>query len=163
MTGSIRKFSWNTMLKCACLVLLFLAGSMRAERPIDIRLATLLPGGSSYHRILLGMREKWRQAPGGGVNLTIYPNGAMGGEADMVRRMRVRELQAAVLSVVGLADIDDSVSALQYMPVMFRSLEEVDYVREKLRPMLEKRLSDKGFVVLFWADAGWIRFFSKRP
>jgi TRAP-type C4-dicarboxylate transport system substrate-binding protein len=29
--------------------------------------------------------------------------------------------------------------------------------------MLEKRLEDKGFVVLFWADTGWVRFFSKQP
>jgi hypothetical protein len=31
---------------------------------------------------------------------------------------------------VGLSEIDKSVSALQYMPMMFRTLEEVDYVRQ---------------------------------
>ena len=29
--------------------------------------------------------------------------------------------------------------------------------------MLEKRLNDKGFVVLFWSDTGFVRFFSKQP
>jgi len=47
------------------------------------------------------------------------------------------------------------------MPLMFRSLEEEAYVRAKLAPELERRLAEKGFVVLFWADAGWVRFFSK--
>ena len=46
---------------------------------------------------------------------------------------------------------------------MFRSLEEVDYVTEKVTPMLEQRLNQKGFVVLFWTDTGFVRFFSKRP
>jgi len=45
----------------------------------------------------------------------------------------------------------------------FRNLEEVDYVREKLRPLLEERLLAKGYVVLFWTDSGWVRYFSKTP
>jgi len=36
-------------------------------------------------------------------------------------------------------------------------------VRERLRPRLEKTFYDKGYVVLFWADAGWVRWFSKKP
>jgi len=67
------------------------------------------------------------------------------------------------MSVVGLSEIDRSVTALQYMPMMFRTLEEVDYVREKLQPDLEARLLKKDYVVLFWGDAGWVRFFSKEP
>jgi TRAP-type C4-dicarboxylate transport system substrate-binding protein len=39
----------------------------------------------------------------------------------------------------------------------------VDYVREKMRPAMEKKFLDKGFVVLAWGDAGWVRFFSKEP
>lgn len=136
-------------------------GETFGQSPIRVRLATLAPKGSSYHQILQAMAEKWRQAPGGGVALTIFTDGSMGGEADMVRRMRVGQIQAGMLTVVGLSEIDQSVSALQNMPMMFRSLDEVDYVRQKLAPTLEKRLLDKGFVVLFWGDSGWVRFFSK--
>src|SRR5205814_7796169 len=71
--------------------------------------------------------------------------------------------QAAMLTVQGLAQIDPSVSALEDMPMMFRSLEEVTYVREKLRATIEKKFQDKGYVLLFWADTGWVRFFSKDP
>src|SRR5437660_1527810 len=49
------------------------------------------------------------------------------------------------------------------MPMMYESLEEARYVREKLRPLLEQKIAAKGFVVLFWGDAGWVHFFSKRP
>ncbi len=142
----------------ACLVAPMLAAE--AQTP-TVRLATLAPRGTSYHQALLALREKWRQAPGGGVALTIYPDGTMGSESDMVSRMRVGQLQAAMLTVIGLQEIDDSVSALQEIPMMFRSFDEVDYVREKLRPRLEKRFLEKGFVVLFWGDAGWIRYFSR--
>ena len=96
-------------------------------------------------------------------NNLIYPDGSQGGETDMVRRMRIGQLQGGLLSVVGLREIDPTISALQNMPLMFRNWEEVDYVREKLRPGMEKKFLDKGFVVLAWGDAGWVRFFSKDP
>ena len=134
-----------------------------AGGPVKVRLGTLAPRGSSYYKHLQAMGEKWRQAPGGGVLLTMYPDGTMGTEADMVRRMRLGQLQAGMLTAAGLADIEPAVSGLQYMPMMFRSLEEVDYIGVKLQPMLEKRLEEKGFVVLFWGDTGWGRFFSKQP
>ncbi|MGO9275258.1 MAG: TRAP transporter substrate-binding protein DctP [Terriglobia bacterium] len=132
-----------------------------AAPPVRIKLATIIPRGTPPYEALLEMREKWRQAPDGGVELIVYPDGTMGGEADMVRRMRVGQIQAALLSMTGLSEIDKSVNALQDMPMMFRSLDEVEYVREKMRPTLEKRLADRGFVALFWGDIGWVRFFSK--
>ncbi len=134
-----------------------------AGSPVKVRLGTLAPRGSSYTKHLQAMGEQWRQAPGGGVLLTIYPDGTMGSETDMVRRMRLGQLQAGMLTAAGLAEIEPAVSGLQNLPMMFRTLEEVDSIGEKLQPMLEKRLEEKGFVVLFWADTGWVRFFSKQP
>ena len=134
-----------------------------ADSAVRVRLGTLAPKGSSYTKHLQVMGEKWRQAPGGGALLTIYPDGTMGSEADMVRRMRLGQLQAGMLTAVGLGEIEPAVTGLQYMPMMFRSLEEVDYIGERLQPMLGKRLEEKGFVVLFWGDSGWVRFFSKQP
>lgn len=139
-----------------------LPAELGAAGPVRIRLATLAPKDTSFHKSLQAMGEKWRLASNGSVNLTIYTDGTMGGEADMVRRMRVGQIQAAMLTVGGLSQIDDAVGGLQNTPMMFRSLAELDYVHEHLRPMLEKRFLDKGFVVLFWGDAGWVRFFSKQ-
>jgi len=134
-----------------------------AQEAVKIRLGTLAPRGTTWHRALLEMGEKWRAGQGAGATFIVYTDGSQGSEADMVRRMRVGQLNAALLTVVGLNDIDDSTTALQKMPMIFRSWEELDYVREKLRPRLEKRFFDKGFVVLCWGDAGWVRFFSKTP
>src|SRR6186997_823932 len=114
-----------------------------AADDVRIRLGTLAPRGTSWHRALLEMGEKWRAGQGAGATFIVYTDGSQGGEADMVRRMRVGQLNAALLSVVGLNDIDDSVTALQKMPLVFRSWDEVDHVREKLRPAMEKRFYDK--------------------
>ncbi len=134
-----------------------------AAGQLNIRLGTLAPSGSSFHTALVEMGQKWRDMSGGNVKLTIYPDGTQGGEADMVRMMRAGILTAGMFTVVGLSEIDRSVGGLSFLPLTFSSWEEYDYVVEKLSPRLEKLLLDKGFVVLFWGDAGWVRFFSKAP
>jgi TRAP-type C4-dicarboxylate transport system substrate-binding protein len=153
--------TFRTKLTTICL-LLVCSWQTRAAQP-TIKLATLAPKGTTFHQELLSMGEKWATAPGGGANLTIYTDGSLGGERDMVRRMRSGQIQAAMLTITGLSEIDDSVAALQNMPMIFRNTGELEYVREKLRPQLEQKFKDKGFVVLFWGDAGWARFFSKKP
>src|SRR5213594_3023167 len=55
-----------------------------ADKPVNLKLGTLAPRGTSYHKSLLSMGEKWRQATGGAVRLTVFPDGTQGGEADMV-------------------------------------------------------------------------------
>lgn len=137
--------------------------AIAADKAVRIKLATIVPTGSSYHKSLLKMRDKWRQASGGAVDVVIYEGNKAGGEAETIGLMQADQLQASLLSAVGLSEIEPAVAGLQTMPMAFRSLDEVDYVGEKLRPMLEKRLAEKGFVVLFWTDAGWVRFFSTKP
>jgi TRAP-type C4-dicarboxylate transport system substrate-binding protein len=134
-----------------------------AQEPVKIRLGTLAPKGSSYHRALQEMAEKWRAAAGGGASFIIYTDGTQGGEADMVRRMRVGQLNGALLSGIGMSEIDNGVGAMQFVPMLFRDWAEVDFARERVRATLEKRMLERGFVVLFWGDAGWVRYFSKEP
>ena len=133
-----------------------------AAEPVEIKLATILPVGTSGHQNLMEMRAAWQKAAGPAVKLTLYA-GMADGEPLLVKKMRARQINAAVLTAVGLSEIDRSVSSLQLMPMMFRDWREVDYVREKIRPELEARLRAKGFEVLFWGDAGWVRYFSKEP
>lgn len=142
-----------------CLALLVAGGAWAADK--QLRIGTLAPKNSLYHRQLMELGEVWRAAQGGNAKYLIYPDGSQGGEAELTRRMRIGQLQGALLSVVGLREIEPSISALQSLPLLFKNWEEVDYVREKMRPAMEKKFLDKGFVVLAWGDAGWVRFFSK--
>jgi len=129
----------------------------------SLRIGTLAPKNSLYHRQLQAVGEAWRNAQGGDAKYLIYPDGSQGGEAELARRMRIGQLQGALISVVGLREIEPSIAALQNLPLLFKSWEEVDYVREKMRASMEKKFFDKGFVVLAWGDSGWVRFFSKEP
>lgn len=157
----MKNVKWIPVLALAIAIMMAASGAAYAVEPTPrIKLATALPRGTSTHHALLEMAAKWKDA---GVNCTLYTDGVMGGEAETVRRMRIDQLQGAVLSVAGLMEIDHSANALQLMPLIFHSLEEAAYVRDRLRPLLDKRLEDKGFVALFWGDAGWVQLFSRKP
>ena len=143
------------------LLALFTAGAARAAEPSLVKMATIAPKGSIYHRALQDIGEAYRRTSGTQARAIVYADSIQGTEADTVRRMRVGQLDASMLTVVGLSEIDPSVAALQYMPMMFRSWEELDHVREKLRPELEAKLAAKGFVVLIWGEGGWVQFFTK--
>ncbi len=130
-------------------------------RPARVKLATLAPKGTSFHLILQEMGQAWREAPDGGVRLTIFTDGTMGGEGDVVRRMGLGQLQAGLLTTSGLTEIDNRVSGLQNIPVAYQSYAEVDYVRDRLGPKYAEMLKAKGYIVLGWFDTGWVKIFSK--
>ena len=155
-----KKLKFRIAVVSTIFLVLFALGNTRAADK-QLRIGTLAPKNSLYHRQLMELGEVWRAGQGGGARYLVYPDGSQGGEAEMARRMRIGQLQGALLSVVGLREIDSSIGALQNLPLLFKSWEELDYVREKMRPAMEKKFADRGFVVLAWGDAGWVRFFSK--
>ena len=146
-----------------CLVLLFGCAEAMAARRFTIKLATVAPKGSVYHRVLQEMGEKWRAAQGGKARFIIYTDGTQGSEAETVRRMRVGQLQSSMLTTVGLMEIEPTVVAMQFMPLTYRNFEELDYVLANIRPQMENDFRNKGYRVLLWGMGGWVQFFSDRP
>jgi TRAP-type C4-dicarboxylate transport system substrate-binding protein len=157
----LKRTSFRRILLVSALGLLF-SGRHAAAQGVVIKMATLLPQGSVWHTALQEMGNRWQQATAGRVTLRIYPGGVAGDDGDVVRKMRLKTLDAGLLTAAGLGDIDRSIFALE-LPMGYESYDELDFVLEKMQSTLEKLYADKGFVVLGWADAGWVRFFSKAP
>ena len=138
----------------------FPARSLAADT-VTVKLGTLAPDGSPWHLLLKEMAEKWSAESGGKVKLKIFPGGIQGNEGDMIRKMRVGQLQAGSVTIIGLRDIDSAPQALG-APGLITTDEELAYVYEKLAPTWEKAFEAKGFKVLSWGDTGWAYVFSKR-
>lgn len=152
----------SRLLRCFAFVALCTFPLGLAAQQKTLKLGTIAPQGSVFHKILVDMGAKWAKIEGA-PQLRIYAGGITGGEADMVMKMKIGQIDAALITANGLSDIDPAVQALQSVPMLYRSLDEVQHVTQKLRPKLDKRIRDKGFVVLFWGDAGWVHFFAKNP
>ena len=127
-----------------------------------VKLGTLAPEGSVWYNVLRQMGEEWKRASGGRVELRIYPGGVAGDDADMVRKMRIGQLQAAAVTGHGLETIDADASVFQ-TPMLLRSDDELDYLRGQLSGELARALEAKGFKVLYWSEVGWVYLFSNKP
>ena len=142
------------------LVLAFcLSGAAGAQ---VLMLGTSAPKDTYWHITLLEMAQEWKRVSGGRVTASIFPGGVQGSEVEMIRKVRIDALQGVAISGASLPVVDRSVQCLS-IPMMLESYEEFDYVFERVRPTLEERLARNGFVVLQWADAGWVYFFTKKP
>ena len=137
------------------------AGSREAYAQ-TIKLATLVPSGSTWDLTLKTMGGEWRESTAGRVNLRIYAGGVAGDDPDLVRKMRIGQLQAATLSVSGLTEIDPAF-ALFEIPMFFSGYDELFAVLDALEDELRRRLDENGFMLLHWGHAGWVRFFTSEP
>jgi TRAP-type C4-dicarboxylate transport system substrate-binding protein len=138
-----------------------LCAAPRAEAQVVIKLGTLAPKGSTWETLLKEMGQQWATASGGKVTLRIYAGGTLGNEGDMVKKMRVGQLQAAALTSIGLHDVSPEPQAID-VPMMIENPQMLDYVREKVAPRMEKSIEQKGFIVLDWSEVGFVRFFSTK-
>ena len=103
------------------------------DKPVEIRLVTLAPMGTSPHVTLLKMGEKWQKLSGGKVKLSVIGSYRAGGEAAMVDKMGVGGIDGALMTIVGLSKISKDAAAMNGIPMIFKSLEEVDYVEDNIR------------------------------
>jgi TRAP-type C4-dicarboxylate transport system substrate-binding protein len=162
MRRHLRTLFPGAALLAALATLTLVPARAAVAQPVLVKMATLVPDGSSWHLILKETADKWRTASNGAVTVRLYAGGVAGDDPDVVRKMRLGTLNAGVLTSVGVAEIDKSVYALG-VPMMYDSYGELYYVLDKMRPRLESSLESKGFVVLNWADGGWVHFFSQKP
>lgn len=127
-----------------------------------IKLGTIAPVNSPWLEVIRDMGDEWQRMSNGAVEVKIYPGGVVGDEDDIIRKMRIGQLQAASISIAGLAETVPDLRAL-YIPMLLESDEELDYVVERMRPSLEAALERRGLKVLNWGDAGWMHFFAQKP
>jgi TRAP-type C4-dicarboxylate transport system substrate-binding protein len=127
-----------------------------------IKLATLVPEGSVWDKSMREMGADWAASTQNRVTLRVYPGGVAGDEPDLVRKMRIGQLQAAAVTTAGLANIDPAFNVFN-IPMFFNSYPELYATLAKLEPVLKQRLDEKGFVLLSWGHGGWVYFFTKNP
>ncbi len=135
----------------------------RRRRPKKlIKIATIAPEGSTWMKLMHEMNDRVQEETGGVVGFKFYPGGTQGSDLDVLRKMRSGQIHGAGLTGVGLGEIESSLRIME-LPFMFRSPEEIDRVRDELDPLFERRLMEKGFVLLGWADVGFVYLFSQEP
>ena len=148
------------LIRALCLLCLLLAtASLSAQ---VFRIGSSAPENSPWGRTLNRLAVEWQRISNGRVRVQVFHNAIAGDEADMVRKMRIGQLQAVVMTNTGLSNFSDGVLTLS-MPLLIRDQDEYDYVFGRVRDQLESEITAHGFHVLSWSTAGWLYFFSREP
>jgi len=153
---------FRKIVSIAALTLMAAFASPLKAAEYEIKLSVLAPEGSTWVKVLEEMNQELQTKSGGKLALKIFAGGVSGDEKDVLRKMRVGQVQAAAFTGVGLGEIVPAVRVME-LPMLFRNYQEVDYVKGKLFPQFEKDFDAKGFVLLGWAEAGFVNIFSNKP
>ena len=142
------------------LILLAAAGSARAKTVV--KFATLAPKGSTWMNVMEEWNRDLVRESGGELEFRFYSGGVSGDEKDVVRKLRLGQIQAAGFTGVGLGEIAPEVRLLD-APFLFRNPEEVDRVRAAFDKEWNSAFEAGGTVLLGWADVGFVYFFTNTP
>lgn len=148
-------------MKAVLMVVALAAVTTQAQQYI-VKFASIAPEGSTWMNVMKEMDAAIRKESGGKVGFKIYPGGVQGEDKDVIRKMRLGQLHAAGLTGFGLGDITPKVRILD-APFLFDTYEEVDHVYNTLTPEFDKDFRDNGFVLLGWAEVGFVYVFTNTP
>ena len=147
---------------CTCIVMLPSLTHVSAASTTTIRLATLAPAGSSWDKVFRAWNNSLKKETGGAVEFQFFNGGIQGDEKDVIKKMKLGQLDASGLTSVGLGQIVRPITILQ-LPGIFENYEQLNKVREKMAPEFEGMFAKEGYHLLGWGDAGMGRVFSKKP
>ena len=126
-----------------------------------LRMGTLAPSGSSWMNVADELEKAVEQKSNGEIDIIWYSGGIMGDEADMVRKMRLKQLQGAAFTGVGLGKILPEERILE-LPLVIGNTEEIDKVLNELTPYFASKFEAKGFKLMGWAEQGFVYLFTKK-
>ncbi len=157
-----RGFAAKSVTLSLGIFLFFGQAPLGAEESILIKMGTLAPEGSSWMRTFNTINAEVRKRTENKVQFRIYAGGVLGDEMDMLRKLKIGQIQGVALTSAGLSTLFKEMDVLQ-IPFLFQTYEEVDAVLSKMDSFFRKGLEDNGYVLLGWSEAGFVYLMSTVP
>jgi TRAP-type C4-dicarboxylate transport system substrate-binding protein len=138
---------------------LVMVAAPSAAQQYTIKFATVAPDGSTWMKLLKEFDQAVQKESGGRVRFRTYPGGVQGKEQDVLRKIAIGQLHSGGFTGVGMGEVASAVRILD-APFLFRSRAEVDYILERFTPEFEQAFADGGYVLLGWAEVGFVHVFT---
>ena len=143
------------------LLIVSLAGiTTQASFAKTIKIATISPDGTQWMKLMREGAHEIQEKTGGRVKFKFYPGGVMGNEENVLRKIRIGQLQGGAIATGYLAGSTPD-ATIYGLPFIFSSLDEAEQVRKTTDPILMKLIEQNGFVSFGFAQAGFTYLMSK--
>lgn len=127
-----------------------------------LKIATIAPEGSSWMQDMRAGARVVEENTDGRVKFKFYGGGVQGNDKQVQRKMRTGQLHGGAFTSGGLSSFQPEADLLS-LPLLFDSVEEARYARERLEGELRQRLEDAGYVNFGFAAAGFAHMMSNKP
>ena len=144
------------------LFFLLLAAGARPAAATDLKIATVVPANSAWMVAMRHGADAIRQRTDGRVNLKFYPGGVMGNDQSVLRKIRIGQLQGGAFTAGGLGKVCPDLGLYSF-PLLFRSQQEIAFVRGRRDALLQEELKQAGFISYGFAQGGFALLMSDRP
>ena len=156
MRDKIRHRRWQAALFAGLLL-----GSP-ASPALDFKIATVAPDGTLWMQELRKGAEEIARRTDGRVVFKFYPGGSMGSDRNVLRKIRAGQLHGGMLTAGALSEIYPD-TQLYSLPFLFRSYEELDYVRTRMDKTIAQGIEAQHFVTFGLSDGGFGYIMSNTP
>jgi TRAP-type C4-dicarboxylate transport system substrate-binding protein len=157
----MRTLLW-IVLGLACIVGVPGLARVSAANSTPLRIAILAPAGSTRDKVFRAWSNTLNKETGGALSFQLFMGGVAGDERDVIRKMKLAQLDGGLLTSVGLGQVARPTMVLQ-MPGILENYKQLNQVREKLASDFEGMFAKEGYALLGWGDAGFLRQFAKKP
>jgi len=128
----------------------------------EIKFSTLSPEGTTWMNVLKELNDNIKKSTNNQMRFKIYGGGVLGDEMDVLRKIRFGQVHSAGFTGVGLGEILPELRVLE-LPYLFKNYSEIDYITEKFFDHFAEAFVKKGFILLGWAEVGFVHIFTKTP
>jgi TRAP-type C4-dicarboxylate transport system substrate-binding protein len=133
-----------------------------ATAATTLKISTLYPDGTEVVNRIKQAGKTIAEQTDGRVKLKLYPGGVMGDDQAVQRKIRIGQLHGAIAQGGAFASAYKD-SQIYNVPLAFNNYEEVDYVRERLDPVLREGFENNGWVTFGFIDGGFAYIMSNQP
>ncbi len=137
------------------------AARVSAANEIVLKFALIVPRTPELAVEEKKYNKRLAELTNGQVQVRVYWGGAAGDEQDVIRKMRVGQIDGSPLGLDVLSQFVRECLVMQ-TPGLFQNYNQVDAVRKDLTPGFDEESYRNGFKALVWGDIGRLRLFSKQ-
>jgi len=157
-----RKIAFYFVIAALFFAVLPVYGQKRQTGQVVIKLASMVPENTEWGRMVNKLSAEWSKATNGEVQLQVFANGTQGSEEEVLRKLNMNTIQAAILTSFGLNKIAPEILTLS-CPFLVRNDGELNEVLKNVKGDFEARINSKNYFTLALVKGGWVKIFSRSP
>jgi TRAP-type C4-dicarboxylate transport system substrate-binding protein len=125
-----------------------------------LRIATLAPRDSDLAKAFLKLDKSLRTATNNAWGVRLYPGGVAGDESDVIRKIKIGQMDASLITSVGLSQIVRETTILT-LPGVITGYKQLEAVQAAMSKEWEASFEKSGYKLLGWGETGQLRWFAK--